>query len=449
MGNLNAIAVSMMVLSMPVAAGTGPGAHAASDVGQTWPQWRGPLATGAAPGATPPITWSESSNVRWKVELPGHGHATPVIWGEKVFVTTAVAAGESGVSEGFFRRLTRRIVGTEGADHALQYTLLALDRKTGELIWEQTATEGVPHEGRHQTGSWASPSPVTDGEVICAFFGSAGLYCYDLDGQPLWDTDLGDMQIRMGFGEGTSPALHDDKIVVNWDHQGQSFITALDKWTGREAWRTDRDEITSWATPLIIEQAGRSQVVTSATNRIRSYDFETGALLWDGEGVTLNAIPSPVAADGLVYLTSGFRGNQLYAVDLTRAEGDITGSEAIAWSLDEDTPYVPSPLLHDGILYLTKSNSGIISAFDARTGTLLYGPERLPGIRSIYASPVAAADRVYLTSRDGTTVVLAAGPTFEVLAANMLDDDFDASPAAVDDELYLRGHRYLYCIAGE
>ena len=270
-----------------------------------------------------------------------------------------------------------------------------------------------------------------------------------MTGQPLWDHDFGDMDIRMGFGEGSSPTLHGDTIVINWDHQGQSFITALDKRTGRELWRSDRDEITSWSTPLVVEHNGRAQIITSATNRVRSYDLETGVLLWNGEGVTLNAIPSPVAADGMVYLTSGYRGNQLYAVALDDAAGDVTGSNAIVWSLDQDTPYVPSPLLYDGILYLTKGNNGILSAYDARTGELHYGPERLPGIRSLYASPVAADRRIYIPSRDGTTLVVAAGPSFEVLSANILDDRFDASPAIVDGEIYLRGHRYLYCIADD
>ena len=447
MGNTHAAAIAGALAALVVVA-TASG-HAQSHSGQTWPQWRGPLATGEAPGATPPIAWNETTNIRWKVAIPGHGHATPLVWGDRLFVATAVPMGESGVSEGLFRRLTRRVVGTEGASQTLNYVVMALDRKDGRTIWTQDALSAVPHEGRHQTGSWASPSPVTDGDVLCASFGSQGVYCYDLDGELLWDKDLGNMEIRMGFGEGTSPVLHGDAIVVNWDHQGQSFITALDKWTGHELWRVDRDEITSWATPLIVEHGGRTQVVTSATNQVRSYDFDTGELLWAGEGVTLNAIPSPVASDGLVYLTSGYRGNQLYAVDLDRAEGDITGSEAVVWALDEDTPYVPSPLLHEGILYLTKSNNGILSAFDALTGTRHYGPERLPGIRSVYASPVSAAGRIYITSRDGTTVVLAAGPRFEVLSANMLDDEFDSSPAMVDGEIFLRGYQHLYCIAAD
>ena len=420
---------------------------AASDEG--WPQWRGPRATGEAPAADPPVEWSETRNIRWKIEIPGNGSATPIVWGDHVFVSTAVPAGAAAARDGLFTRLTRRFVGTESPSQILRYTVLAVDRGTGTVAWERVVQEAAPHEGRHQTGSWAAPSAVTDGEVLCAFFGSAGLYCLDMDGQPLWDYDFGDMEIRMGFGEGASPTLHDDTIIVNWDHQGQSFIAALDKRTGRERWRTEREEMTSWATPLVVEDGGRKQVITNATERVRSYDFETGELLWEGEGTTLNAIPSPVAAEGMVYLMSGFRGNRLEAVRFGEAAGDITGTGAVAWSLDRDTPYVPSPLLHDGILYFTKGNNGIISAYDARSGRLLYGPERLSGVRSLYASPVAAGGRIYIPSRDGTTVVLAAGPAFELLAINMLDDGFDASPAAVDGELYLRGRQYLYCIAAD
>lgn len=437
------MAAALLLAALPVATG------ARETADQAWPQWRGPLATGVAPAADPPVQWSETENVRWKIEIPGSGSSTPIVWGDRVFVSTAVPAGDSGARDGLFRRLTRRLVGTESPSQTLQYLLLAVDRRSGAVVWERVAREAAPHEGKHQTGSWAAPSAVTDGEVLCAFFGSAGLYCFDLEGRPLWDRDFGDMRIRMGFGEGASPTLHGDHVVVNWDHQGQSFIAALDKRTGRERWRAERDEMTSWSTPLVVEHDGRTQVVTNATNRVRSYDFETGELLWDGEGATTNAIPTPVAAAGIVYLTSGYRGNRLDAVRLGAAAGDITGGDAIAWSLDRDTPYVPSPLLHDDILYFTKGNQGMLSAYDARTGRLHYGPERLPGIRSLYASPVAAGGRIYVPSRDGTTAVIAAGPAFEVLSANLLDDGFDASPAVAGGELYLRGQQHLYCIAAD
>ena len=414
-----------------------------------WPQWRGPLATGVAPAGDPPSSWSETKNVRWKIEVPGHGSASPIVWGNHVFVLTAAPAGPGDGAGGFFSRLKRRFMGTVASGDRLRFAILAIDRRTGSVAWERTAVTEQPHEGRHNTGSWASGSAVTDGEVICAFFGSRGLYCYDIDGNPLWDRDFGDMRIRMGFGEGASPAIHGDVIVVVWDHEGQSFITALDKRTGAERWRTDRDESTSWSTPIVVENAGGTQIITSATDGVRGYDFDTGELLWEGEGVTTNAIPSPVAAGGVAYLMSGYRGNRLYAVDLTSARGDIARGGAIVWSLDRDTPYVPSPVLHDGILYFTKSNSGILSAYDAATGRNLYGPVRLPGIRDVYASPVVAGGRLYVTSRDGATLVAEAGPEFVVLSANRLDDGFDASPAVAGGEIYLRGQRHLYCIAAD
>ena len=423
-------------------------AQESADQDRFWPQWRGPLGTGVAPHAEPPVEWGESTNVRWKVEIPGRGSSTPVIWGDRLFLLTAVPTGEeAGSRGGFFTRMRRRFVGAAPATHVQRFLILAIDRRDGRVIWERLALEELPHEGTHQTGTWASPSAVTDGEVVCAFFGSRGLYCYDLDGGPLWETDLGDMRIRMGFGEGASPTLYRELLIVLWDHEGDSFIVAFDKRTGRERWRTPRDEMTSWTSPLVVEHEGGAQVVTSATDAVRGYDVATGRLLWQDEGVTLNAIPSPVAADGLVFVTSGFRGSRLAAIDLSVARGDIRGSGAVVWSVDRDTPYVPSPLLHDGLLYVLKSNSGVLTTFDARTGRRRYGPERLPGVRNVYASPVAADGRLYVTSREGTTLVLRAGPTFEVLATNTLDDGFDASPAIVDGEIYLRGRRYLYCIA--
>jgi outer membrane protein assembly factor BamB len=255
------------------------------------------------------------------------------------------------------------------------------------------------------------------------------------------------MRIRMGFGEGASPVLYQDLLIVLWDHEGDSFIAAFDKRTGRERWRTPRDEMTSWSTPLVVELDTGAQVVTSATGGVRAYEVDTGALVWEDEGVTLNAIPSPVSADGVVFVTSGYRGNRLAAIDLTAARGNITDTDAVRWSLDRDTPYVPSPVLHDGLLYFLKSNNGILTSLDADSGALHYGPERLAGIRSVYASPVVARDRLYVTSREGTTVVLRTGTTLEILATNTLDDEFDASAAMVDGELYLRGARALYCIA--
>jgi outer membrane protein assembly factor BamB len=235
--------------------------------------------------------------------------------------------------------------------------------------------------------------------------------------------------------------------VVNWDHEGESFIAALDKRTGKERWRVPRDEKTSWSTPLIVENGGRAQVITSATSRVRSYDLATGELIWQASGMTANAIPTPVYADGLVFLTSGFRGNALMAVKLAEARGDITNSPAVVWRYDRDTPYVPSPLLYGEELYFLKSNNGILSAFEAKTGKKLYGEQRLEGVPNVYASPVGAGGRIYVAGRDGGVAVVQQGPEFKLLALNRLDDGFDASPVPVDDELYLRGRKYLYRIS--
>jgi outer membrane protein assembly factor BamB len=411
----------------------------AADGDQYWPQWRGPESTGVSRLAKPPLEWSETTNVRWKKEIPGRGSGTPVIWGNLVFLSTAVPVG---VSEGEAHRSR----GSNPGPH--KYLVMALDRKDGRSVWERVVREEAPHEGTHQDwGTWASPSIVTDGTHVIASFESRGIYAFDMKGTPIWQKDFGDKKMRNQFGEGTSPALHRDTLVIVWDHQGESFITALDKRTGEERWRTPRDEIDSWATPLVVEANGRAQVVTSGMKQVRSYDLETGKLLWYGAGTTMNPIPSPVAADGFVILTAGFRGNDLKAVRLADAKDDITNTPALVWTLNRDTPYVPSPLLYDGVLYLLKSNNGILSTFDAKSGKAHYQATRLDATPNVFASPVGAAGRVYIVGQEGTTVVLKQGPSFEVLAQNKLDDGFNASPALVDGEIYLRGFKSLYCIA--
>ena len=401
---------------------------AAADRAANWPQWRGPLLTGVAPSGNPPVEWSESKNVRWKAPIPGTGSATPVIWGDTIYVLTAVPAGE-------------------GDKQKQKFTVLAYGRKDGKVVWERVVREEVPHEGHHDTNTYASASALTDGELVYAFFGSRGLYALDMKGSVKWEKDLGDMHIKMGFGEAASPALFGDRLVVNWDHEGDSFIVALDKKTGKELWRQSRDEKTSWATPLIVDVGGKPQVITSATGKVRSYDLATGALVWEATGMTANAIPTPVYADGLLFLTSGFRGNALMAVKLAEAKGDITTSPAVVWRYDRDTPYVPSPLLVGDHLYFLKSNSGVLSAFEAKTGKKIYGEQRLEGVPNVYASPLGVADRIYVAGREGGVAVVKQGPEFKLLATNQLDDGFDASPVAVGDELYLRGHRFLYRIS--
>ena len=429
------------------------GTDALSETDRYWHQWRGPEASGVAPDADPPIEWSETKNVRWKIEIPGQGHATPIVWDNTVFVTSAVETNKQielePIEEEPRRRRGRRGGGSNRPSTVHKFVLFAINRTDGTLRWQQTAREEVPHEGTHQTGSWAANSPVTDGEHVYAYFGSRGLYCYDMQGNLQWAKDLGNMSTRRGFGEGSSPVLYDATIVINWDHEGDSFIVALDKRTGAVLWKVDRDESTSWATPIVVEHNGTPQVVVNATHRTRGYDLTTGKTLWECGGMTANTIPSPVTANGIVYVTSGFRGNALQAIRLDDAEGDITGAAAIVWDYGRDTPYVPSPLLYDDTLYFLKHNRGVLSAFNASTGEAYYGPERLEGISDVYASPVGAGGRIYVVDRDGAALVLKHGSTFEVLAENLLDDGFSASPAIVGKEIFLRGNRSLYCIASD
>jgi outer membrane protein assembly factor BamB len=327
-----------------------------------------------------------------------------------------------------------------------QFVVLCLDRATGNTLWQQVVREELPHEGHHGDHGYASGSPTTDGEFLYASFGSRGVYCLTLDGQVRWERDFGDMRTRNGFGEGTSPTLVGDTLIVNWDHEAEDFIAALDAKTGETKWQVERDEPTGWSTPLAIPHDGKTQIVVNGTNRARGYDLASGELLWECGGQTTNAIPSPVTADGVVYCVSGFRGSAAVAISLD-SRGDLTETDNQVWTHSGGTPYVPSPLLYGDLLYLNKSNDAILTVLNAKTGEVVIEKERLPGLKGIYASPVGAAGRVYYIGRNGAAVVLKHGTAFEVLAENTLDDPIDASPAIVGKELYLRGKEHLYCIA--
>jgi outer membrane protein assembly factor BamB len=404
-----------------------------------WPQWRGPLANGVAPQADPPLTWSETSNVKWKTPIPGEGDSTPIVWENRIFLLSAISTGKKPSAP----------VADNAPDAIYQWVVLCLDRAGGKVLWQKTAREEAPHEGRQENNTFASASPITDGKLLLAYFGSRGLHCYDLDGNLKWEKDFGKMKTKMGFGEGASPALSGDTVIVNWDAEGDDFIAALDKQTGQQLWRTPRDEGTGWSTPLILDFNGQKQVVVNATKKVRSYDLVTGKEIWSCSGQTANAIPSPVSAGDLVYLTSGFRGNALQAIRLGRT-GDLTGTDAIVWSHDKGTPYVPSPLLVDDFLYVIQNNDNILSCFNAKTGLAYFDRQRLEAIHAVYASPVSAKDRVYILSREGTCVVIKKGPTPEVLAVNKLSDGTghtDASMALVDKEAFIRTPHNLYCLA--
>jgi outer membrane protein assembly factor BamB len=419
-----------------------------SDFEKFWHQWRGPFMTGESPDGDPPIEWSETKNIKWKIAIPGKGHASPVIWGDQIFILTAIETDKDtqAVEESEPPQEGRRGMPVNRTTKVHQFVIFAINRHDGKILWQRTVKEEAPQEGTHEMGSWASHSPVTDGEHVYAYFGSRGLFCFDMQGNLKWEQDFGQLNKRMNFGEGSSPALYGDRIIVNWDHEGQSFIIALDKKTGKDIWKVDRDEGTSWATPLVVENNGKIQVVTSATKLVRSYDFATGKLIWECSGMTQNAIPSPLAADGMLYVMSGFRGNALLAIDLSKAKGSIVNSDAIVWKHDKDTPYAPSGLLFDDKLYFLRSNNGILSCFDARTGKEFYSGQRLEGMGNVFASPVGAQDRMYVVGQKGTMYVIKHGPVFEVLAKNTLDDNFSASPAIVGNTLYLRGYKSLYCV---
>ncbi|MCK5147312.1 PQQ-like beta-propeller repeat protein [bacterium] len=416
-----------------------------------WPQWRGPLMTGEAASANLPLTWSETENIAWKTAIPGAGHATPVVWGDKVFVLTAVPddiiivekADTSAGEEGGRRHWMRG----KKPDRVLHFTVLCLNLDSGNILWQTKVHSQLPHEGTHGDGTWASPSPVTDGEHVYAFFGSFGLYCLDFDGKVIWQKDLGDMKIRATFGEGSSPALHEDKLIVQWDHEGDSFLVVINKTSGDELWRKDRDERTSWSTPVVVEVDGRPQILVNATGAMRGYDLETGNVVWEATGMTVNVIPVPLVGQGVAYFMSGFRGEAMTAIRLSGARGQLDGTDHIAWIYNEDTPYTPSGLLYQQRLYFYKRNNGVMTCLNAEDGSVIWGPEKLEGQKTAYASPVGVAERIYTFGREGVAHVLDGGSLFKILATNTLDDGFDASPVVVGDRLLLRGRKSIYCIA--
>lgn len=413
---------------------------------QVWHQWRGPLGTGAAPLARPPLTWSEQQNVRWKTALPGHGQSSPIVTRDLVFVTSAIPFGERLELE---RTPAQGSHDNQTVHHAQRFVGLALARDDGRVLWQTTLAEAVPHAPAHLTGSYASASPVTDGERLFASFGSNGLFALDLQGEVVWQADLGHKQVKHDHGEGSSPALHAGTLVVTWDHEGQSAVVAFDAKTGEERWRKLRDEATSWATPIIVEQEDGPIVIVSATAAIRAYKLSDGELLWQCAGLSHNVVATPVAGLGMLFAGSSYEKQAMLGIRLAGAKGDLASGDAkhIAWYLRRRTPYVPSLLLSGEWLYFLQHYQGVLSRINARSGKELTRPLRIPGINDIYASPVAAGGRIYLVDRGGETVVLSDSENPRVLARNRLADRFSASPALVNDAFFLRGDRFLYCLA--
>ncbi len=424
-----------------------PTALIGADANDQWPQWRGPLLNGTSPTADPPLKWSETQNVKWKTKVPGFGTSTPIVWGQHVFILTAEASTNSPAAAQTAEAAASPPGRSQKPLVAHRFSVLCYSRDTGKLLWEKSARDVTPHEGHHTDHGFASASPCVDGQRLIAYFGSRGLHCYDLEGNLQWSKDLGRMRTRNSFGEGASPALYRDSVVVNWDDEGDNdFIAAFDKKSGQELWRTPRAESTGWSTPLIVEYQGKAQAVVNATGSVRSYDLATGKELWNCPGQTANAIPTPVASSDTVFVTSGFRGSALFAIALGKT-GDLKDTDAIRWTRSKNTPYVPSPLLAGDLLYTISMNNPVLTCVDAGSGKPHFEGQKLEGLTGVYASPVSAKDRVYVLGRNGVCLVLKKGPDFEVLATNKLDDKTDASIALAGRDLFVRGHQYLYCIS--
>ena len=412
-----------------------------------WPQWRGPTWNGVALQADPPVTWSETENLRWKTPLEGAGWGSPVVWGDRIFLLTAIPLDKKMpipdvIPAGIEKMKQHR--DAIGSWKAQRFAIVCLNRITGKLLWSQTVHEAMPHQGHHRKGGFASASPVTDGQHIYAYFGSFGLYCYDFEGRFVWKKYFEPQAMEDSLGEGSSPALFGDTLVIVVDTERQSYVVAIDKRSGEEIWKQDRDETSNWTTPCIFTHAGRRQVVVNGKT-VRSYDLATGELIWRCGGHTASAIPMPAVGHGLVFTASGWRKDTLQAIALGK-RGDLTGSESVVWSLRRGVPYVPCPMLWGEEIYLLEDQS-FFSCLGATDGALRYLKHRLPGNLNFSASPVGAADRIYLLSEAGRTVVLQRGPEIKVLAINELDETFYASPAIVGDAIYLRGNKHLFCFA--
>jgi outer membrane protein assembly factor BamB len=414
-----------------------------------WPQWRGPDGSGISAEKGLPEEWSEAKNVRWKAPLPGKGHSSPVVWGKRVFVTTAVEGpvvpGAKAVEHTIEGQVWKH-PDSVGADRKHSFKVIALDRDTGRMLWEQTAWEGTPYDDRHRKSSFASATPATDGQRVYAYFGTEGLYAYDFAGKLAWKANVGKLA-NSGMGTGTSPVLYENLVIIQADEEEgkNSSLVAFDKKTGREVWRTPRKVQISWATPLLVNTGKRAELITSGNESVISYDPATGKELWRGKGLDSNAIPSPVvtAAHDMVIVSAGFPAKAAYAIRLG-ASGELKDAD-IAWRYAKGTAYVPSPILYGDYLYLL-TDKGVMTCLDARTGEVKYEGGRVPVPATFTASPVAFDGKILLTSEDGDTFVVKAGPKHEVVRTNTVGEPVYASPAVADGKLFIRGEKHLYAI---
>ncbi|MHB8898200.1 MAG: outer membrane protein assembly factor BamB family protein [Thermoguttaceae bacterium] len=417
-----------------------------------WPQFRGPEARGVADGPNLPDRWSDTENIAWKTDLPGRAWSSPIVWAESVFLTTAVNSGQlESPKKGLYFGGNR----PEPREVQLEYKVLCLDLPSGTIRWEKTVHQGPSSSPIHLKNSFASETPVTDGERVYAYFGNQGLYCLDLEGNLVWSKPFEPRPTRNGWGTGASPVLHGDRIYLVNDNEQESFLIALDKKTGEPVWRVQRDEKSNWSTPFVWTNELRTEIVTPGTDKTRSYGLD-GKLLWEFGGMSSHTIPTPFAAHGLLFVTSGYINTLIRPLFAVRpgAAGDITlpddqpASQFIAWCQRKAGPYNPSPIVYGDYLYVLYDR-GTIACYHARTGDEAFGQRRIGSAGSGFtSSPWAYGGKIFCQNEDGVTFVLRAGPEFELLHTNELADDdmCMATPAIVGDRLLIRTSARVYCI---
>ena len=426
-------------------------ASAFAATGPNWPQWRGPESRGISTEKNLPSEWSSTKNIKWKTAVPGRGHSSPIVWGNRVFLTTDI---EGEVIPGVTPPVRKEDYGEAGkhpdgvgADRKHTLKVLCYDRNTGKLLWERTAYEGAVFDYRHRKNTYASGTPATDGKYVFAYFSSEGLYAYDFDGKLVWKADLGKLGTA-SVGSGTSPTLYGNYVIVQCDEDLQkgkgSYIAAFDKKTGKQVWRTAREVNVTWSVPLVVQARTRAELITSAAEAIISYDPQTGKELWRTKGLDSNAVPSPITNGEIVVVVSGFPTKITKAIKLG-SNGEIKDSD-LAWTYNKGTAYVPSPILYENYVYLM-TDRGILTCLDAKTGEVKYEGGRIPIPATFTASPVAFDGKILLTSEDGDTYVIKAGPKHEVVAANSVDEPVYASPAISSGMIFIRGEKNLYCIS--
>jgi len=414
-----------------------------------WPQWRGPDGSGISTEKNLPAEWSPTKNIKWKTPIEGRSHSSPIVWNNRIFVTTAVEGAEVPGAKAAKHLLdNKEFVHPDalGANHKHTFKVVALNRDNGKVLWDVVAWEGTPYDDRHRKSSYAASTPATDGKLVYAYFGSEGLYAYDFNGKLAWKVDVGKLA-SLGLATATSPILFENLVIIQADEDNgeKSFIVAYDKTTGKEVWKMPRKVQISWSTPILARAPKRTELITSGTESIIAYDPATGKELWTHKGLESNAIPSPVTNNEMVYVAAGFPTKITMAIPLGQS-GDLTGKPSVpTWQYAKGTAYVPSPILYGDYLYLT-TDRGILTCIDAKTGKVMYEGGRIPIPATFTASPVAFDGKILLTSEDGDTFMVKAGPKHEIIGTNSVGEPVYASPAIADGRIYIRGEQNLYCI---